>query len=125
MTAGRKRYPSFGTVWMQVPVGPRSPRTFRSREILLARLISSTKVSGHKAFIRSSFSIRWPGLRTSSSKVSKAFGGSWQRLIAAAKDPFAGHEPERAERISLRLGRLGRLRARGDGHPVRQLGAIR
>jgi hypothetical protein len=52
------------------------------------KLISSTKVSGHKAFIRSSLSIRWPG----SGYLSPAQGAPQVpiSLIGTVKADYAG-----------------------------------
>src|SRR6185295_19481361 len=42
-------------------------------EMLLSRLFSSTKASGHTSAINSSLLTRWPSRRTSVASVSKAF----------------------------------------------------
>src|ERR1051326_6258670 len=53
-----------------------SPSAFRNREMLSARLLSSTKLSGQMSCNRISFSNKCPGCSTSVDKRSNAFGVS-------------------------------------------------
>ena len=76
-TAAAKRYPCFGTV--SIHSASSSPRAFRSVEIWKERLASSTNVSGQREDISSCLESARPGLWTSSSSTSKAFGGSGTR----------------------------------------------
>ena len=87
--------------------------------MLLARFTSSTKLSGHNAFINSPFDIRWPGWRTSSSQRIEGFRGKRQRLVAAAQDSLARQQPERAEAICLHFSGRGRFAAGMPlSHPI-------
>ena len=54
-----------------------SPKAFRRTEMLFVRLPSSTKLSDQSVLRNSSFSSKRPALRTSSVRVSNAFGVSW------------------------------------------------
>ena len=97
-TAPTKRYPRLGIVSMY---GGSSPRALRKTNMLLERLPSSTKESGQSVPMSSSFSRRWPLLRTKSSRVSKALGvrttgslvpfGSCQNLCPAILKEACGN----------------------------------
>ncbi len=86
---------------MKPPSSLVSPRAFLRREIFLAKVLSSTKVSGQIACMRSPLSTILTVPATRTSKRIDGLGGERNQFTGAAEQSFAGVDPVGTKPISL------------------------